>query len=101
MRIFLFILGVFAVVVCFEKPAAADGPWCVEYDGGETGEEPRIAGFTHINNAWRLRPGLVRRVGPILCTKACRGLLHLGARGATLKTSVDDYPLRSFAPHLC
>ena len=101
MRIFLFILGVFAAVVCFEKPAAADGPWCVEYDGGETGEEPRIAGFTHINNAWRLRPGLVRRVGPILCTKACRGLLHLGARGATLKTSVDDYPLRSFAPHLC
>ena len=29
MRIFLFILGVFAAVVCFEKPAAADGPWCV------------------------------------------------------------------------
>jgi len=57
---------------------------------GGTGEEPRIAGFKHINNAWRLRPGLVRRVGPILCTKACRGPLHLGARGTTLKTSVDD-----------
>ena len=37
MRIFLFILGVFATVVCFEKPAAADGPWCVVYDGGEGG----------------------------------------------------------------
>jgi hypothetical protein len=34
MRIFLFILGVFAAVVCFEKPAGADGPWCVVYDGG-------------------------------------------------------------------
>jgi Protein of unknown function (DUF3551) len=33
MRIFLFILGVFAAVVCFEKPAAADGPWCAYYDG--------------------------------------------------------------------
>jgi Protein of unknown function (DUF3551) len=37
MRIFLLILGVFAAVVCFEKPAAADGPWCVGYDGGEGG----------------------------------------------------------------
>ena len=89
MRIFLFILGVFAAVVCFEKSAAADGPWCVVYDGGGE-EEPRIAGFIHINNAWRPRPGLVRRVSPILCTKACRGPLHLAARGTTLKTSVDD-----------
>jgi hypothetical protein len=54
------------------------------------GEEPRIAGFQHIYNAWRPRPGLVRRVSPIRCTKACRGPLHLGARGTTLKTSVDD-----------
>jgi hypothetical protein len=75
MRIFLFILGVFAAIVCFKKPAAADGPWCVVYDGGE---EPRIAGFQHINNAWRPRPGLVRRVSPIPCTKACRGPLRLG-----------------------
>ena len=37
MRIFLLILGVFAAVVCFEKPAAADGPWCVGYDVGEGG----------------------------------------------------------------
>jgi Protein of unknown function (DUF3551) len=37
MRIFLFILGVFAAIVCFKKPAAADGPWCVVYDGGEGG----------------------------------------------------------------
>jgi hypothetical protein len=88
MRIFVFILGIFAAVVCFEKPAAADGPWCVVYDGW--GEEPRIAGFKHINNAWRLRPALVRRVDPILCTKACRGLLPLGARGTTPETSVDD-----------
>ena len=29
MRLLLFILGVFAAVVCFEKPAAAQNyPWC-------------------------------------------------------------------------
>ena len=77
MRIFLFILGVFAAVVCFEKPAAADGPWCVVYDGW--GEEPRIAGFQHINNAWRPLAGLVRRAGPIHGTKECRGPLYLSA----------------------
>jgi hypothetical protein len=38
MRIFLFILGVFAAIVCFKKPAAADGPWCVVYDGGRSHE---------------------------------------------------------------
>jgi hypothetical protein len=31
MRVFLF-FGVFAAVVCFEKPAAADRPWCAYYD---------------------------------------------------------------------
>jgi hypothetical protein len=73
MRIFLFILGVVAAVVCFEKPAAADGPWCVVYDGGEGG------GATNCGYAWRHRPGLVRHVSPILCTKACRGPLLPGA----------------------
>jgi hypothetical protein len=37
MRIFLFILGVFAAVVCFEKPAAADRPWCAYYDDQDGG----------------------------------------------------------------
>jgi hypothetical protein len=37
MRFFLLILGVFAVVVCFEKSAAADGPWCADYDAQEGG----------------------------------------------------------------
>jgi hypothetical protein len=40
--------------------------------------EPRIAGFQHINNAWRPLAGLVRRVGPIRI-KACRGPLRLAA----------------------
>ena len=78
MRIFRFTLGVFAAVVCFDKPAAADRQWCAYYDG--CGEEPQIAAFQHINNAWRPRPGLARRVGPIHSTKACRGPpLHLAA----------------------
>jgi len=40
MRLLLFILGVFAAVVCFEKPAAAQNDrWCAYYDfafGGAT-----------------------------------------------------------------
>jgi hypothetical protein len=35
MRPLLFILGVFAAVVCFEKPAAAQNyPWCAYYNFG-------------------------------------------------------------------
>jgi hypothetical protein len=35
MRISLFILGVFAALVCFEKPATAQNyPWCAYYDMG-------------------------------------------------------------------
>jgi hypothetical protein len=40
MRLWLFILGVFAAVVCIEKPAEAQNyPWCAYYndnDGGFT-----------------------------------------------------------------
>jgi hypothetical protein len=36
MRNFVFILGVFAALVCFEKPAAAQA-WCAYYDLGEGG----------------------------------------------------------------
>jgi hypothetical protein len=71
-------------VVCLRPSSALRNPLrpmvrgASFYDGGR-GEEARIAGFQHINNAWRPRPGLVRRVSPILCTKACRGPLHLSA----------------------
>jgi hypothetical protein len=47
MRIFLFILGVFAAVVCFEKPTEAQGgPWCAYYDlqGGATN-----CGFSNVS----------------------------------------------------
>jgi hypothetical protein len=38
MRLSLFILGAFAAVVCFEKPAAAQTyPWCAYYDFGGMG----------------------------------------------------------------
>ena len=50
MRLSLFILGVFAAVVCFEKPAAAQNPWCAYLDLGKGGA--RIAGSQHFNNAW-------------------------------------------------
>jgi hypothetical protein len=38
MRLLLFILGVFATVVCIEKPAVAQNyPWCAYYDLGQDG----------------------------------------------------------------
>jgi Protein of unknown function (DUF3551) len=38
MRNSVFILGVFAALVCFEKPAAAQNyAWCAYYDLGEGG----------------------------------------------------------------
>jgi hypothetical protein len=53
MRNSLFILGVFAALVCFERPAAAqNNPWCAYYDLGQG--ELRIAGSQHLNNVWPL-----------------------------------------------
>jgi Protein of unknown function (DUF3551) len=47
MRPLLFILGVFAAVVCFEKPAAAQNyPWCAYYSGGRHGGGGTNCGFT-------------------------------------------------------
>jgi hypothetical protein len=44
MRVLLFILGVFAVIVSIEKPAEARrGAWCAA-------AVPRIAGSQHFNN---------------------------------------------------
>jgi uncharacterized protein DUF3551 len=37
MRLLLFILGVLVAIVCIEKPAAADRPWCAYYDDTEGG----------------------------------------------------------------
>jgi hypothetical protein len=47
MRLLLFILGVFAAVVCFEKPAAAQNyPWCAYYSGGRHDGGGTNCGFT-------------------------------------------------------
>jgi Protein of unknown function (DUF3551) len=77
MRIFLFILGVFAAVVCFEKPAAADGPWCADYDAQEGGFTN--CGFQTYQQCLTTVTGAGGSLGPIRCTKACRGPLRLGA----------------------
>jgi hypothetical protein len=38
MRLFVFALGVFAAIICIEKPAEAQSyPWCVYYDRGAGG----------------------------------------------------------------
>jgi hypothetical protein len=46
MRLLLFILGVFAAVVCIEKSAEAN--WCAHYNMGAV---PAIAVSRHITNA--------------------------------------------------
>ena len=43
MRLFLFTAGVFAVIVCIEKPAEAEqnGAWCLYQDGESGGGSPQ------------------------------------------------------------
>jgi len=43
MKLFLFIAGVFAVIVCIEKPAEAEqnGAWCLYQDGESGGGSPQ------------------------------------------------------------
>ena len=44
MRLSLFILGVFIVVICAERPAEAQNyPWCAQYGGTPSG--PTNCGF--------------------------------------------------------
>jgi hypothetical protein len=63
MRLLLFILGVFAAVVCFEKPAAAQNyPWCVYYNfqhGGATN-----CGFATFQQCLAARSGNSDSCGP-------------------------------------
>ena len=78
MRIFLLILGVFAAVVCFEKPAAAqNNAWCAyeNFAGGATN-----CGFSTFQQCLAAVSGNSRaRVDLIRSSTACRGPLHLGA----------------------
>ena len=63
MRLSLFILGVFAAVVCFEKPAAAQNyRWCAYYDfafGGATN-----CGFSTFQQCLAARTGNSDSCGP-------------------------------------
>jgi hypothetical protein len=61
MRLLLFILGVFATVVCIEKPAVAQNyPWCAITISGRT--VSGAAGSQHCNNAWTTCVGLAGTV---------------------------------------
>ena len=67
MRLLLFILGVFAAVVCFEKPAAAQtDPWCVYYDfgGGMGGGGATNCGFSTFQQCLAARAGNSDSCGP-------------------------------------
>ena len=63
MRIFLFTLGVFAAVVCFKEPAAAQNyPWCVYENfagGGATN-----CGFSTFQQCLAARTGNSDSCGP-------------------------------------
>jgi hypothetical protein len=65
MRNFVFILSVFAALVCFEKPAAAQNyAWCAYYDLGEGGAAN--CGFATSQQCLAAVSGLAGAVGPIL-----------------------------------
>jgi hypothetical protein len=79
MRLLLFILGVFATVVCIEKPAEAEQnyPWCIN----KPDESPqcRYATFEH---AWLTGLGKARLVH-LVHTRRHRNHVHqTGPRGA-------------------
>ena len=67
MRLLLFILGVFAAVVCCsEKPAAAQTyPWCVYYDfGGMGGGGAENCGWSTLEQCLAARSGNSDSCGP-------------------------------------
>src|SRR5215469_7649891 len=67
MRLSLFTLGVFAAVVCFEKPAAAQAyPWCAYYDfgGGMGGGGAENCGWATIEQCMATVSGIGGSCGP-------------------------------------
>jgi hypothetical protein len=88
-RLSLFILGVFAAVVCIEKPAKAaqNYPWCAYYN--TTGATViRGAGSQRSNNAWPMCSPLAERVD-LLPTRPRREY----RRDAPAVTLSNDYGL--------
>src|SRR5215469_105452 len=64
MRLSLFILGVFAAVICIEIPAEAqNGGWCAYYDEAFGGA--RICGF---NSVWTTCAALAGTAHPVRTT---------------------------------
>jgi hypothetical protein len=70
MRLSLFILGVFAALVCIAKPAAAqDYPWCAYYDiGGGGGGGATNCGWATFEQCLATVSGIGGSCGPIRCT---------------------------------
>jgi hypothetical protein len=66
MRLLLFILGAFAAVVCFEKPAAAQTyPWCAYYNfGGMGGGGAENCGWATIEQCMATVSGIGWSCGP-------------------------------------
>jgi hypothetical protein len=63
MRVSLFILGVFAVIVCIEKPAEAQNyPWCAFYDDKDGGFTN--CGFSTIQQCQAAVSGVGGSCGP-------------------------------------
>jgi hypothetical protein len=63
MRLSLFIIGVFAAVVCVEKPAEAQsGAWCAYYNMGDMGG--RNCGFATLQQCLADVRGIGGNCGP-------------------------------------
>ena len=85
MKLSLFILSIFAAVVCFEKPAAAQNyPWCAYLDLGKGGAtncgfatfQQCLATVTGIGGSCGPNPRYQRSPGLYLSTKPPRRHSH-------------------------
>jgi hypothetical protein len=63
MKLFVFALGVFAAIICIEKPAEAQSyPWCVYYNRGAGGATN--CGFSTFQQCLAARAGNSDSCGP-------------------------------------
>ena len=106
MKLLLFILGVFAAIICIEKPAEAqDYPWCTYYNFDHGGA--RNCGFATFQQCLAAVSGVGGSAHPVHTTNSSR--TTIGTDGATridqttapaIAPAASQYSPRSAAPRL-
>ena len=96
MRPSLFILlGLFAAIVCFEKPAVAEQnyPWCAYYDLGQAAFG--AAGSRHCSNAWTMCAVSAGTVDPVRIQPRRDRIRRPGFRNTIITTIGLGRPLNN------